>query len=201
MLKIILSILIGYIFGSIPFAVIISSLKGVNILNVGTKNPGAANVSREVGKIYGIIVWLLDTTKGIIPMALAKYIFELHPFFVGLTGVAALAGHCWSCFMKFKGGKGVSTSGGILLFLFPKFFPFSLLLYYITRKSPRNPFLITLIFGIGLLTIFVIYWSQIKWVLPFFVIFLSVGILANLETIEEMKERRKKYEDKIKKNL
>lgn len=190
MLKIILSIIIGYIFGSIPFAIVISSIKGINILNVGTKNPGAANVSREVGKIYGVIVWLLDTTKGVIPMVLAKFIFKIHPFFIGLTGVAALAGHCWSCFLRFKGGKGVSTSGGIFLFLFPKFFPIALFLYYLTRKAPRNPFIIITIFGIGLLLVFIIYWSQIKWVFPFFIIFLSVGTLANIDTIKEMQIRR-----------
>ncbi len=199
-MKIVLSLLIGYIFGSIPFAIIISRLKGVNILQVGTKNPGAANVSREVGKIYGIIVWILDTIKGVIPMLISKYIFKIHPFYTGLSGIAALSGHCWSIFLRFKGGKGASTSGGILLFLFPKFFPIALLLYYITRKSPRNPFLIVSIFGIGLSIVFLIYWSHIKWVLPFFIIFLSLGTIANIDTIKEM-NIRKKHEDKSKKTL
>ncbi len=201
MWNIIFSILLGYIIGSIPFAIVISSLKGVNILKVGTKNPGAANVYREVGKFYGILVWLLDTTKGVIPMFISKSLFNIHPFFIGLTGVAAMAGHCWSLFMKFKGGKGVSTSGGILLFLFPKFFPIALFLYFITRKAPRNPFLIVSIFALGLIIVFLMYFKEINWVIPFFVIFLLVGTIANIDTIKEMKIKRVKDEDKGKKTI
>jgi glycerol-3-phosphate acyltransferase PlsY len=187
MIKIILSLILGYIFGSIPFAIVVSSMKGINIMNVGTKNPGAANVYREVGKFYGILVWLLDTIKAVIPMLFSKFLLNLHPYFIGLSGIAALSGHCWSLFLKFKGGKGVSTAGGILLFLFPKFFPFSLILYFITRKAPRNIYLVLSIFFLGILIAFMFYKESLKWVIPFFIIFLSVGALANIETIKELK--------------
>ena len=121
--KIILLITMGYWFGAIPFALIIAKLKRVDIRKVGTKNPGAANVFRQVGKPYGILVWVLDTAKGAAAMAIADKIFHIHLFYVTLVGIAAVAGHCWSVFLRFRGGKGVATSGGVFLYLLPWAFP------------------------------------------------------------------------------
>ncbi|NOZ64090.1 MAG: glycerol-3-phosphate acyltransferase [Caldiserica bacterium] len=115
MYKLIFSLLLGYLFGSLPFAVIVSWLKGINIREVGTKNPGAANVYREVGKPYGILVWILDTLKGVVPMIIANTVFHLPFLIVAASGSLAIAGHCWSIFLGFKGGKGVATMGGVTL--------------------------------------------------------------------------------------
>jgi glycerol-3-phosphate acyltransferase PlsY len=139
----IILLICGYIFGSIPFALVISKLKGVNILKVGTHNPGAANVYREVGKKYGIMVWGLDTIKGVIPMIVAG-ILKQPLIVVSAVGAAAIVGHCFSLFLKFKGGKGVATMGGVVLYLFPLLFPVGAVLYFWVQKMKRKPSIIFL---------------------------------------------------------
>ena len=186
-MKVFLALLIGYLFGSIPFAILISRMKGIDIRKVGSGNPGAANVFREVGKPYGLLVWALDMAKGALPMWIARDFFHIHPFFVGLTGVAAVAGHCWSVFLKFKGGKGVATSGGVFLFLFPWFFPIAVGTYFLVQKAPRKPVVVISGFAIALAIGLIIYRRYISWALPFFIIFLIVGIIANLDAIREMR--------------
>lgn len=195
-MKIIISIIIGYLIGSISFAVIVSRLKGINIFEVGTKNPGAANVLREVGKWYGISVWLLDMLKGIFGMLIAQYVFHVHPFYVGLTGIAAVVGHCWSVFLRFKGGKGVATSGGIFLYIFPKIFLIAVATYFLVQRAPRKAWVVITGFGVDFGLILYLYRSQIKWVLPFLIIFLIVGMIANREAIREMR-----HENMGKKNI
>ncbi|RKZ24474.1 acyl-phosphate glycerol 3-phosphate acyltransferase [bacterium] len=186
-MKIGLALVMGYLFGSIPFAIIVSRIKGIDIRKVGSKNPGAANVFREVGKPYGLLVWALDMLKGIIPMWIARDFLNLHPFFVGLTGIAAVAGHCWSIFLRFKGGKGVATSGGVFLYLFPWFFPIAVVTYFAIQRAPRNPVVVIsgFVFALGLALF--IYRRFIHWALPFFIIFLIVGIIANREALREMR--------------
>ena len=85
-------LIFGYLFGSIPFAVVISRLKGINILEAGTHNPGAANVFREVGRKYGIAVWVADTLKGVVPM-LAAGLFKQPLIIISCVGAAAVTGH------------------------------------------------------------------------------------------------------------
>jgi glycerol-3-phosphate acyltransferase PlsY len=114
-LSILLSILTGFIFGSIPFAYLVARLKGVNIKTAGSKNIGATNVFRLVGTGYGIAVFILDASKGFVPTLLALR-FGLIP---ALVGGFAILGHIFSPFMGFKGGKGVSTTYGVLLAMAP----------------------------------------------------------------------------------
>lgn len=180
--------------GSIPSAIVISRLRGVNIREVGSGNPGAANVFREVGKIWGFLVFLSDALKGIIPMYIADKILNIpaygvnHYFWVGLIGVAAVTGHCWSIFLNFKGGKGLATTGGVLLYLFPWFFPIGMAAYFIMQRSPRNPKLIIPVFLTVFAILVFIYRSDIKWLIPFLVIFLTVTLIANRQAIREIKE-------------
>jgi acyl phosphate:glycerol-3-phosphate acyltransferase len=108
-------IIISYLLGSIPTAYIAGWLvRGQDIRELGDKNAGAANVYREIGAKAGIIVAILDAAKG----ALAIYISRLAGFseiVVLGAGLAAMAGHNWPIFLGFRGGRGVSTSIGILL--------------------------------------------------------------------------------------
>jgi glycerol-3-phosphate acyltransferase PlsY len=93
-----ISAVAGYLLGSVNFAVLVAKKHGVDILKEGSGNPGATNVKRVLGKGPGNLVFALDALKG----------------FVG----AGLLGHCFSCFLGFKGGKGVaSTIGGLLVLL------------------------------------------------------------------------------------
>lgn len=190
---VLLSIAFGYLFGAIPFAIIIAKLRGVNIMEVGTKNPGAANVSRKVGKVWGVLVFLLDALKGVIPMFIADRVLNLptynihHLFWVGLVGIAAVVGHCWSAFLGFKGGRGVATTGGVLLYLFPWFFPIAVIAYFVMQKSPRDVRLVipVFVFVFGLLIF--LYRGSIPWIIYFLIIFLIVSFTANREAIRELK--------------
>ncbi len=180
----------GYLFGAIPFALIIAKLKHVDIRKVGTRNPGAANVFRQVGKPYGILVWLLDTAKGACAMLIADKICDVHHFFVALVGIAAVAGHCWSPFLRFKGGKGVATSGGVFLYLLPWAFPIVIAAYFLIQRRPRSVLVVTSGFVISLAIIFLIYREHWRWLAPALALFLIVSGIANLQAIREMKMRR-----------
>lgn len=201
-MKYCLTTIIGYVLGSIPFAVIISRLvKGIDIIQVGTKNPGAANVLREVGKQWGILVWLFDTTKGAIAMFISTRLLTpnwiivptktipIDSFFIGLAGIAAFCGHCWPAFFKFKGGRGVSTGGGIFLYLIPKIFPITVVAYFLIQRRPREPWVIATVFATVFALIIWIYWAQRIWLIPFLIVFIVIAIIANIPTIKEMQAR------------
>ena len=115
----IIIVIISYLLGSIPFSYIIGRLKGVNLLEVGSKNAGATNVYRNLGLAYALMAFLLDVGKGYFAMLLGKVFFVDQYSFIVLCGLAAILGHTFTPFLKFKGGKGVATGIGILLFINP----------------------------------------------------------------------------------
>jgi glycerol-3-phosphate acyltransferase PlsY len=118
-IKEILTLLSGYLIGAIPFAFIIAYLKNKeDIRQLGTGNAGTMNVAREIGVFSGIMVLALDMAKGCLAILIAKWL-GVPSLWVFLTGFAAVAGHSWSPFLKFRGGKGVATALGVLLGLTP----------------------------------------------------------------------------------
>ena len=118
---------LGYLIGSVNFAVLVAKKHGVDILKEGSGNPGATNVKRLLGKGPGNLVFGLDVLKGAVGtglcLILVKFIDVANAdeivFRLSVAGfVGTLLGHCFSCFLKFKGGKGVaSTIGGLLVLL------------------------------------------------------------------------------------
>lgn len=115
-----LVILVGYILGSIPTAYIAGrTLKGEDIRRMGDENSGAANAYRELGGKVGITVGIIDAAKGFLAVLIAQ-VSGVSQGIVLITGVAAVIGHNWPVFIGFRGGRGESTSIGILLFLIPK---------------------------------------------------------------------------------
>ena len=111
----------GYLLGAIPFAVIIARFCGVDIFKVGSGNPGATNVKRSCGKAAGNLCFFLDASKGFAATAfpLCAHFFGIEfsePQTLAYVGlVAAIVGHSFSVFIKFRGGKGVAvTIGGLL---------------------------------------------------------------------------------------
>lgn len=123
--------LLGYLIGSVNFAVLVAKKHGVDILKEGSGNPGATNVKRVLGKGPGNLVFALDALKGFVGAGLPTLVGYViasqsialvipgDAFIHGVAGfVGTLLGHCFSCFLKFKGGKGVaSTIGGLLVLL------------------------------------------------------------------------------------
>lgn len=130
----------SYLLGSVNPAIIITRLvKGVDIRTLGTHNPGTSNVRRNLGLGWGIIVLVLDIAKGLIPVILAKELCfsndnAFHFIALILTGMAAICGHCRPIWYNFRGGGGIATSLGILLYFIPVEFFISMLLGFLSSQ-------------------------------------------------------------------
>lgn len=111
-IKTILFCVLAYLLGSINSSIIICKLKNVDIKKVGSGNAGATNTVRALGKKYGVIVFLFDFIKGVIPCVIAR-IFGCGET-VSVVGLCAVLGHIYPLYFGFKGGKGVSTFFGVL---------------------------------------------------------------------------------------
>jgi acyl phosphate:glycerol-3-phosphate acyltransferase len=112
----------AYVVGSIDFAVIVARMHGVDIHEIGSGNPGTSNVLRTLGRLPAAMVLLGDTFKGVIGAAIglmASGVPDLQGQWVFAAGFAAVVGHCYPLFHKFKGGKGVATGFGVLIFAVP----------------------------------------------------------------------------------
>lgn len=108
-------LLIGaYLLGSVPTGLLLAKALGVNIRETGSGNIGATNVYRTVGRKLGIITLICDCLKGLIPVLIAKWL-DLPDLWIAATGLAALLGHVYTVWLKFKGGKGVATALGVFL--------------------------------------------------------------------------------------
>ncbi|QUC67986.1 glycerol-3-phosphate 1-O-acyltransferase PlsY [Aristaeella hokkaidonensis] len=115
----ILTCVIGYLLGSISGGIITSRLaNGPDLHTVGSKSTGASNVQRTMGWKYGIITFLIDGLKGIFACLIAWLITGSH-FASLLAGLFCVIGHNWPVFFHFRGGKGVATTGGVMLYCFP----------------------------------------------------------------------------------
>ncbi len=104
----------SYLLGSLPFGFIVARLRGIDITSVGSGNIGATNVARVLGWRLGLIVFLLDVGKGVVPPLVTASVTGNRDAAV-LMGLAAVLGHTFSPFLKFKGGKGVATGLGALI--------------------------------------------------------------------------------------
>ncbi|MCS7165424.1 MAG: glycerol-3-phosphate 1-O-acyltransferase PlsY [Candidatus Calescibacterium sp.] len=112
------TLLLAYFLGSFPTGYIIAKLKGIDITKIGSGNIGMANVFRTLGPSYGIIVLLIDTLKGFLPTFIAIKM-NFPALFVLVVGITAIMGHIFTIFLRFKGGKGVATSLGVILAISP----------------------------------------------------------------------------------
>jgi glycerol-3-phosphate acyltransferase PlsY len=115
---IVLVIAIGYVLGSIPFALLMTRSRGVDLRHVGSQNVGAANVLRTTGLPRAIIVMLLDATKGAAAVIVARLLTDSLAV-VTAAGVAAIVGHIYPAWLGFRGGKGVAASAGVFGMLAP----------------------------------------------------------------------------------
>ena len=126
-----IALAVGYLLGSLPFGYLVARAKGVNIFEVGSKNPGATNVRRVLGAGPGNIVLGLDAAKGA-AATFAPWAFRIafpsqapalnateYGYLATAGLVGAILGHSFSCFTQFRGGKGVATGAGGFTVLFP----------------------------------------------------------------------------------
>lgn len=118
--------LLSYLLGAVPFGLLLARSRGLDIRTLGSGNIGATNVWRQLGRNWGLATFALDVMKGYLPAAgfpvlAAGWLgFSGSADLLGLgCGVAAIAGHNWPIYLKFRGGKGVATSAGVLLGVAP----------------------------------------------------------------------------------
>jgi len=126
----IVGLLVAYLLGAIPFGVLLGRWRGVDIRLAGSGNTGATNAARLLGWRLGLLVFLLDVSKGFVPTLFAgfmlhegKYVPDLPLSSINmiwvLVGLSCVAGHMSSPFLGFRGGKGVATSLGVAMAIFP----------------------------------------------------------------------------------
>ncbi|MBN8547472.1 MAG: glycerol-3-phosphate 1-O-acyltransferase PlsY [Ignavibacteria bacterium] len=121
-------LVLSYLVGAIPFGIIVSKRKGVDIKSHGSGNTGGTNVFRTLGPKYGLTVIALDTLKGVVAVVFITQLYYLNPVVLNnrtpfeditiiriMAGIFAIIGHIWSVFASFKGGKGIATALGMML--------------------------------------------------------------------------------------
>ena len=119
-LHVLLGFVLGHVCGSVPSGLwLVQAFHGIDIRNYGSKNIGTTNVFRTVGPKTAVLVLIADAFKGILAVGIMSYFFH-NPLLDVVTALGALLGHNYSLFLGFKGGKGVATALGLLIFMMPK---------------------------------------------------------------------------------
>lgn len=113
-----LVIVVSYLLGSIPSGLVLGKLRGLDVRRYGSGNIGSTNVLRTVGIREGVLVLVADVLKGVLAVVMGRYIIGT-PAGEMAGGLAAVAGHDWSIYIKFQGGRGVATAAGALLVMSP----------------------------------------------------------------------------------
>ena len=123
---------LAYVLGTFPSAILVGRANGIDIRDVGSGNPGASNITRTLGWRKGVWVYVLDALKGAIATALALGIDGRPVAYV--AGAAAVVGHMFPVFRRFRGGKGVATGSGVLIVVQPIIAPFAMALWWIVSR-------------------------------------------------------------------
>ena len=167
-IPLLIAAVVGYLLGSLPFGYLVARAKGVNIFEVGSKNPGATNVRRVLGNGPGNLVFGLDALKGALatgwpwlwlagqwlinghtrPWKFDPSFFVFPEMLVGL--IASMLGHAFSCFTKFRGGKGVATGAGGFFVLFPVGALIAAVVWGLTAALTRYASLASMLAGVAL---------------------------------------------------
>lgn len=206
-MKIVLLIVFAFILGSIPFGVIIARIKGVDLKGVGSGNIGATNVLRALGKKAALITLSGDLAKGALPVGIIKVLSNfgffpeldsgldfgfLQSAIEGLMGISAIVGHNFSVFLRFKGGKGVATSIGVLLIYSPKIAILTLMIWLLVVLITRLSSLGALV-SFGLLPVNVFLFNRPKTELiiaSMITLLILLRHLGNIERIIKGTERK-----------
>jgi len=178
-----LAVIISYLIGSIPFGYLLARLKGLDIMEHGSGNIGATNVWRNMGPAPGLAVLLLDMGKGaaavFIGRALGGAETEL------LAAAAALCGHSWSVFLRFKGGKMIATGGGIVLAMSPVLVLVGLVVWLVTVAVSRYVSLGSMLAAVSIpVTMAVI--KMGPWHIAFGVIMAAVAVYKHRANIKRI---------------
>lgn len=134
-----LLLILSYLCGAVPFGLLVGRLKGIDVRQGGSGNIGATNVNRQLGKTLGFLTLLADSGKAVLPMFVADTMLADHPLvsdWVILCGGAAVLGHLFPIYLGFRGGKGVATAFGLLLYAnFPAALSLAILFFAVVYLS------------------------------------------------------------------
>lgn len=194
---------LSYIIGSVPTAYIIGRLHSINIFEVGSGNMGANNTARALGFRWGVLVWFLDGTKGLVAMLIARQLVpsDQNSAAMILAAVAAVFGHNWSLFAtlitgKVRGGKGAATASGTwLLLASPVIIAVVVMLWAVIVAATRYVSLAVLT-SIALVSMVIVATALVRQSDPIYVVYLLVPIMVfyrhktNIRAILSGTERR-----------
>lgn len=194
-------LVVGYLLGAIPCAVLIARSRGVDIFKAGSGNPGATNVKRVLGKAPGNLCFALDFLKGLVAAGwpiLGQFSPDYHANLaietnLGILGlIAAILGHSYSVFIGFRGGKGISTTMGGLLALSAPVLICAILVWIAAFYSSRYVSVASLAFGISLPILGLIFHAPATLVLFLLLLTLLITWLhrANIQRLRNGTENR-----------
>ena len=167
-------ILFAFLLGSIPFGVVVAKVYGVNLKKVGSGNIGATNVLRAMGKGPALLTLVGDVLKGSLAVVAGRY-FLHSASLEGIIGLSAIVGHNFSLFLRFRGGKGVATSIGVLLIYSPKVGVLTAILWLIVMLVTRYSSLGAIVsFGVLPFGIYVLDYTQGKLIISVLIAFLLI---------------------------
>ena len=174
----VIAVVIAYLLGSIPGAYIITRIAtGKDIRKLAGGNAGVRNVYREVGLKAAIPVAIIDVGKGAAAVLIADFVLAAPPFYVVVAALAAVAGHIWSVYLKFRGGNGLSVAIGVLSLVMTRELLIVLGIMLILTVITRNPILSL---NIGLLSLPVSGWLLEKsWLAEVFSVSLLLMMLLH----------------------
>jgi acyl phosphate:glycerol-3-phosphate acyltransferase len=192
----------AYLLGSIPTGFLVAKARGVDIRAVGSGNIGAANTFRAIGKTAGILVLLIDALKGYLAVWAADFVLkffgvpesQMEPYRV-VAGAFAVIGHNYTCWLHFKGGKGIATSGGAYLALAPLSVLYALLAFIVGFGVTRITSVGSIMAAITLPT--AVYFTKDDWTLR--IVTITLGVLAllrhrsNIQRLIAGKENRVEF--------
>lgn len=173
-MKLVLVVLAAYLIGSIPFSYLFSRLKGVDPRNGGSGNVGATNALVVAGPMVGVLSLIGDLGKGMVVIYIA-HAAGLSALGISLTGLAAIIGHDFPVFLRFNGGKGVATTGGVFFAIDPIFTTLLILLWVLGLIVIRY-FIPTTLLVIGFIPVmmWISSWPAEYYVLGFGALFLAL---------------------------
>lgn len=177
--RVVLVAVVGYLVGGIPFGVLAGKARGVDITTIGSGNTGATNVYRNLGWKAGLFVLVGDVAKGAAPALFAIVVANPswgvngHDALVVLGGGAAMAGHIYSPFLGFRGGKGISAAAGAILVLMPKVLIILAVIFFGTAVVVR-------LVSLGSIVDAVIFTPLVLWLYPGHPVMLAFAVCAGL---------------------
>jgi glycerol-3-phosphate acyltransferase PlsY len=195
-------LILSYLLGSFPSALVIGKwVKGIDIREHGSKNMGSTNAGRVLGKKWGIVVFVLDALKGFIVLSLFTIFHVLdpveHALFTPLVyGIGAILGHVFPIFAKFRGGKAVATSAGVVLAYNPLFFVIVIGVFLLVVRLSKYVSLASLI-AVFVALLLAIFWK----IEAIDYYFLGAALLINILIIIRHKENIKRIQENTERKI